>query len=145
MKAKAKLEREDARYMRLRRAGVKPVAIARRCGVCLKTVYNGIARERAREAAERRAAAVTIRGPRLTLDFGSSCKPLALLTCSDVHPRGPMPEGTRCCCAACHKSGVEGHPSLVVDVLPAPEPRPAPKPSTRKQKRAEKRQLVGAA
>lgn len=148
MKSRARLEREDARYMRLLRSGHRPTAIARRCGVCLKTVYNGLERERGREAEARRAATATVRGPRLTLAFGSSCKPLALLTCDDVHPNGPMPEGTACCCAACHKTGVEGHPSLRIDAMPAPEkrlePKPEPKPN-RKQKRAAKRMTAGAA
>lgn len=38
--------------------------------------------------------------------FGSSNKPLALLTCDDVH-HGPLRHGTRCCCAVCHQSGRE--------------------------------------
>lgn len=28
-------------------------------------------------------------------------------TCDDIHSRGPIPEGSRCCCMACHRSGVE--------------------------------------
>lgn len=35
-------------------------------------------------------------------------------TCRDVHPHGPMPEGSRCCCMACHKSGVEWHRALKI-------------------------------
>lgn len=149
MKAKRLVERDDARYMRLlRQYKMRPVQIARRCKVRVSTVYRGLERERDREAAERRAATATIHGPRLTLDFGSSCKPMSLLRCSDIHPNGPMPTGTHCCCAACHKTGIEGHPALRYDSLPAPEPKAAsPKPqpkASRKQKRAA-RQLAGAA
>lgn len=148
MKRKAVLEREDARYLRLRRAGHRPIAIARRCGVCLKTVYNGIERERGREAEARRAATVDVRGPKLTPIYGSSCKPLALLRCDDVHPNGPMPEGTACMCGVCHKTGVEGHPAMRIQVMPPKEKRaeakPGPKPS-RKQKRTARRSVAGAA
>lgn len=33
-------------------------------------------------------------------------------TCDDVHPRGPIPSGSRCCCMVCHQTGVESHPDL---------------------------------
>lgn len=33
-------------------------------------------------------------------------------TCGDVHPHGPMPKGSRCCCMAKHCTGIEGHPLL---------------------------------
>lgn len=148
MKRKAVLEREDARYLRLRRAGHRPIAIARRCGVCLKTVYNGIERERGREAEARRAATVDVRGPKLTPIYGSSCKPLALLRCDDVHPHGPMPEGTACMCGVCHKTGIEGHPALRIDAKPPREKRAESKPSpkaNRKSKRAAKRAMAGEA
>lgn len=32
--------------------------------------------------------------------------------CRDVHPHGPIPAGSRCCCMACHRSGREKHPAL---------------------------------
>lgn len=35
-------------------------------------------------------------------DFGSSCKPLAHLTCEDVHPDGPLRSYTRLYCT-CHE------------------------------------------
>lgn len=31
----------------------------------------------------------------------------AQTTCKDIHPHGPIPSGSRCCCMACHSSGVE--------------------------------------
>src|SRR6185437_2440 len=36
-------------------------------------------------------------------------------TCENVHPRGPMPKGTNCCCMACHRTGRERHPLLAID------------------------------
>lgn len=83
------------------------------------------------------------RPPRLTMAYGSSCKPLSLLTCSDVHPRGPMPEGTTCCCGACHKTGIDGHAGLRRDPLtdPKPEPKLRAKPKT-KQTRRQRRRAV---
>jgi hypothetical protein len=34
-------------------------------------------------------------------------------SCLDVHPRGSMPTGTKCCCMSCHRSGREHHPDLI--------------------------------
>jgi hypothetical protein len=45
--------------------------------------------------------------PRLVLAFGSSGKPFALTHCDDIH-HGPIPAGSRICCAACHRSGLDG-------------------------------------
>jgi hypothetical protein len=33
-------------------------------------------------------------------------------TCADVHPGGPIPAGSRCCCMHCFETGVEHHPDL---------------------------------
>lgn len=123
-------------WLMLRRGGMPADLIADEAGVSPIRVKHGLAAARAREP----SPATRSTSPRkpslsLTLAFGSSCKPLALLTCADVHPRGPMPEGTRCCCASCHKSGVEGHPDLVVDRMPAREKRAGPT-SDRKRRRA---------
>lgn len=48
----------------------------------------------------------------LVVTWGSSAK--AKPTCDDIHPRGPMPAGSRLCCWACHASGMDGHPSLLL-------------------------------
>ena len=75
-------------------------------------------------------------------------------TCKDIHPGGPIPKGSACCCMACNKSGkdhlkLKGVPvgsKLNEDYEPdEPEPQPtsyAPSDSpplrkTRKQRRAE--------
>jgi hypothetical protein len=42
--------------------------------------------------------------PRLEPIFG--CKAFAAnTTCDDIHPGGPMPEHSRCCCMICHQTG----------------------------------------
>lgn len=104
-----------------------------------------------------------VEGPELVLMFGASSKPLALLTCHDVHPCGrckakgyldgspcgkcrgtglsDIPKGSLCTCAVCHKSGVDHLPIMKRD--PATDPKPeskattpaAAEPKTRKEKR----------
>jgi hypothetical protein len=46
----------------------------------------------------------------LTLEpiFGP-CPWSHLSTCQQVHPRGDIPSGSKCCCMACHRTGVEKH------------------------------------
>jgi hypothetical protein len=45
--------------------------------------------------------------PNLVPIYG--CKPFVPgTTCDDVHPAGPIPRGSACCCAVCHRSGVDG-------------------------------------
>lgn len=132
-------EREDARYLAMRREGKSVRDIALLCGVSHMTAWRGIQDARLRQKSSRPEAKVRKPSLSLTIAFGSSCKPLPLLTCDDIHPNGPMPEGTRCCCAACHKTGVEDHPSLRRDVAtdPPPEPKtkPAPKPKPNRRQR----------
>lgn len=108
-------EREDARYLELREKGKTIETIAWLCDVDKKTVRKGIA------AAKRRIKkAVPIptklpgpHYPEIELWFGSSCKPLKLLTCADVH-HGPIPKGSKGCCAAedCYQSGQDHHPAM---------------------------------
>jgi hypothetical protein len=53
-------------------------------------------------------------------------------TCADVHPNGPIPDGSRHCCGSCHKSGIEWHPALQPTALDRkyrrtfPEAEPVP-------------------
>lgn len=131
MLSQAVIEHTESAWLSLQRAGHKPAEIARTLRIRPSKVYAGISAARLREARNGSAAMVP-RLPRLTMDYGSSCKPLTLLTCEDVHPRGPMPRGTTCCCAACHKTGIEGHPGLRRN--PATDPRPDPKPAAAKSK-----------
>jgi hypothetical protein len=28
-------------------------------------------------------------------------------SCKDVHPRGPIKHGDKCCCGSCHRSGID--------------------------------------
>lgn len=35
-------------------------------------------------------------------------------TCLDIHPRGAIPHGSKCCCMACHKSGKDQHPVMTI-------------------------------
>lgn len=153
MKVREQLEREDARYMRLLRGGNRPLQIARKCKVCVRTVYNGIARERDREAERKRTEAPADRGPKLTPAYGSSCKPYAMLRCSDVHGPDGMPHGSSCVCGVCDRSGLDHVPLLRESAarialrpgdLTARErstraTRPAPAHASRKQKRAARR------
>lgn len=88
-----------------------------------------------------------VEGPNLVLMFGASSKPLAQLTCADIHPCGrcrskgyidgkscgkckgtgisEIPRGSLCTCAVCHKSGVDHLPIMKRD--PATDPKPEPK------------------
>lgn len=133
-------------WLALRRGGVPCDAIAAEAGLGVRRVQLGIAAARRRESEIERArrpsrpvSGPRPRQPRLTLCFGASCKPLAVLTCEDVH-RGPIPEGSGCCCGVCHGSGKDRHPAIVLDPrdIPPPEPKvpekPRPKP-TRRQRR----------
>ena len=88
--------------------------------------------------------------PKLELIFGP--KPFTpLTTCDDIHPRGPIPKGSACCCASCSKSGKD-HLKLAGEPIgsrldpdykyePPPQPTKYEPPAkgaepTRKQKRA---------
>lgn len=42
--------------------------------------------------------------PRLLVIYGLKAW-TSRSSCADVHPHGPIPRGSQCCCAACHKSG----------------------------------------
>lgn len=54
--------------------------------------------------------------------------------CKDIHPRGPLPPGSKLICMCGHESGQDSHPRLRYDALdrnserkwPAAEPPPAP-------------------
>ena len=122
-------EAEDARYLAMRRAKLSYREIAQRCGVSYRTVWLGVARAREKE---RRPAPPTPRPPDLTIVYGSSCKPLKLLTCDDVH-HGPIPKGSTCCCGVCYKSGVDDLPALRRDPRTDPKPDPKPKPPIEKK------------
>lgn len=72
-------------------------------------------------AAMKRALRAEGSGPatapfRLVLIWGGSAK--AKPTCADIHPRGPIPVGSKLCCFACDKSGMDGHPSLQREPAP---------------------------
>lgn len=135
-------EAEDTRYLAMRRAKLSYREIAKQCGVSYRTVWLGVANARLRESAPKRP---TPRPPGLILSFGSSNKPLALLTCADVHPRGPIPKGSTCCCAACDKSGVDDHPALRRDPRTDPKPDPKPKPPVERKAKGKggKKQNLG--
>ena len=69
--------------------------------------------------------------PRSQLIFGSSCKPMALITCDDIHPRGPIPHGSECVCGKCHQFGRDYLDVLKRDA--AVDARPDRKPATHKK------------
>jgi hypothetical protein len=129
--SQAVIEHTESGWLALQRAGHKPAEIARTLRIRPSKVYAGISAARLREARNGSAALVP-RPPRLVPYFGPSCKPMALLTCADVHPRGPMPKGSSGICMAKHCTGIEGHPALYRD--PATDPKPDPKPSAAKAK-----------
>jgi hypothetical protein len=137
-------ERDDARYLELRRKGKTYQDIALLCGVSYETAWSGVQRARLRQKPARPAAA----RPRieLTITFGSSCKPLAVMTCADVHPGGEMPMGTTCVCGVCHQSGMDGHPDLVRNPIddPKPEPKPKSTPKAKPNRRQRRRQQAAA-
>jgi hypothetical protein len=39
-------------------------------------------------------------------------------TCDDVHPNGPIPRRSRCCCMVCHQSGLDYLPAVYDDRHP---------------------------
>lgn len=57
--------------------------------------------------------------PGVTIIEGSSLKPLALLTCEDVH-HGPLPIGTHCMCICCLKSGEITERRIAASYAPDP-------------------------
>lgn len=133
---------EDA-WLALQRAGYKPADIARTLRIRPSKVYAGISEARLREARNGSAAMVP-RLPRLVPCYGSSCKPMALLTCADVHPNGPIPKGSRCVCMAKHCTGIEGHPALQRDPVtdPKPEPKLRAKPKAKPTRREKRNRAV---
>ena len=122
-------EAEDARYLAMRRAKLSYREIAKERGVSYRTVYLGVNRARERE---RYVPPPPGPPPSLVLSFGSSNKPLKLLTCDDVH-RGPIPKGSTCCCGVCHKSGVDHLPAMRRDPRTDPKPEPKLKPPIEKK------------
>lgn len=67
-------------------------------------------------------------GPGLLLIFGCG-QFIPTTTCIETGCNS-IREGSRCCCAVCHKSGMDGHPALKRD--PRHDPKPEkPKPSYR--------------
>ena len=73
------------------------------------------------------------REPKLVMAFGPKSISAAM-TCADVHPNGPIPEGSRLCCTVCGRTGIDDHPRLRRDAMdrngqrewPRPDPRPDP-------------------
>lgn len=55
--------------------------------------------------------AAALEALRLEPTFGQSAW-TRCSTCGNVHPRGPIPSGSKLCCMACHRTGVERHPAL---------------------------------
>jgi hypothetical protein len=91
-----------------------------------------------------------VEGPNLTPSYGASCKPLALLTCKDVHPCrtcratgfidhaacgrcggtgiAKIKRGSSIYCEPCSKSGKDHLPIMWRDPKTDPPPEPAPSP-----------------
>jgi hypothetical protein len=109
----------ESGWLALFRSGWTISDVADDCDEEYDRVRDGIARARLREATKPQAP-----GPRLTLLFGASCK--AKPTCQDIHPGGPIPRGSHCCCSDCHKTGIEDHP--VFKIGPNDEPPPPTTP-----------------
>jgi len=102
--------------------------IADECGVSAATVHAALS-----GAIEREGPPPVVRPgedfpPALLLSFGVGTTPLALLTCDDVHPRGPIPAGSTLCCAVCHKSGLDDHPALYLGPADVPPSEPETPP-----------------
>lgn len=132
-------EGDDAHYLALRRSGLSYREIAKKCGVSYRTVWRGVAEARERE----RYSPPPLPGePNLVPSFGSSNKPFRLLVCSDVHPGGAIPKGSRlyCPCEGCHKSGMDHHPALKRSPKTDPKPDPKPKPPVERKTKAKKKQ-----
>lgn len=137
------VEATEDGWLLLQRHGMTVAEIAREAGVTTRRVRLGLADARLREPTQQGTSDPSRRHPGFSLVpmFGPSCKPLTLLTCEDVHPHGPIPEGSRLCCMApdCHKSGMDHRKALQRDPRtdPKPEKRAVPKPRpepTRAQK-----------
>lgn len=130
-------------WLLLFRGGMTPADIARESRLDLKTVKDGIKAAQRREGSSS-ASGMLSRYPHLVLIYGASCKPLAQLTCDDVH-HGPFPKGSACCCAVCAKSGKDHYKLLQRDPRTDPKPEPRLPESikskilTRKERRALKR------
>ena len=133
------IEDTEDGWLALRRGGMVASQIAGEAGVSKRHVQRGIKNALAREPKEG-TSPKSRPGPRLVIAYGASCKPLALLRCDDVHPHGPMPKGTICCCAHCHETGIEGHPAFHrdPDTDPKPEPKAPPRPLTKPRKQGKR-------
>lgn len=129
---------DDRTYLKLRREKLSYREIAKRCGISYRTVYLGVERAREAEAAEaetRRRDEEEKRLPNITPTFGASCKPMALLTCGDVHPNGPMPSGSRQCCPVCHQAPDVDWRDAFRNVRPLPRDPKILSPTEKAEKR----------
>lgn len=83
--------------------------------------------------------------PELVPIFGPQPGFTPRTSCDEIHSRGPIRQGSACCCMACHQSGMDHHPLLQRRRLtdPKPEPKPTAMPVTpgpaSKETRREKR------
>ena len=132
-------ERETTQdgWLALRRAGVKAAEIAREANQPLRTVQAGIDAARQREGSRPTTDTAPRRAPGLVIIFGASCKPLATLTCDDIH-HGPIKHGSACCCGVCHQSGKDHYKVLQRD--PRSDPKPEKKPGWAPKKRETRRE-----
>ena len=93
-----------------------------RTGVRKSEVLNAVARVILAKEHNRTANDDGVKPPKLIPTFGSTCKPLALLRCSDIHPCRECDGGgceacegtgvgkldgnlTKFCCGVCYRSG----------------------------------------
>lgn len=106
--ARPKTEAREARWSELQTLGYSSEEIARRYGRSVRTVQLGIQRHRLRDGLEPDDVKHQAPRPiRVTMCYGP--KPFTPSTsCDDIHPYGPIPRGSSCCCASCHQFGQDG-------------------------------------
>jgi hypothetical protein len=140
-------ERDDAKYLELRRMGKTIETIALLCGVGLATVHKGIAAAKNRQRQAVQPEPVETAAPRqpawvreMTPMF-----PIVSFVPGVACPhKGPIPRGSRFVCAVCHQSGMDAHPALRRDLATEPQPEPKPERTTIKLSRRQKRARTAA-
>jgi hypothetical protein len=140
-------ERDDAKYLELRRMGKTIETIALLCGVGLATVHKGIAAAKNRQRQAVQPEPVETAAPRQPAWVREMVPmfPIKALDDQSVCPHnGPIARGSRFVCMICHASGMDAHPALRRDAATEPKPEAKPERTTIKLSRRQKRARTAA-
>lgn len=143
-------EREDARYLAMRREGRTYQDIALLCGVSYETAWSGAKRARLKQKQAAAPAAepetpLHPRDPAWVRDMVMAFPVDSLTPGSSCPHHGPIKPGSMLVCGVCHQSGMDHRPALRRNPLtdPKPEPKPKSKPGPRPTRR-QRRQSTAA-